>query len=88
MGPEPSARHYDDTGEIEDVAVISSAAPPMDALQLGVGIRWTGDGRAFRVQVGHYRTRYDEPGSGQVEYYHLYQDRNWLYLESSFSLTF
>ena len=26
-----SGRHYDDTGEIEDLAVISSAAPPMDA---------------------------------------------------------
>lgn len=83
-----SGRHYDDTGEIEDVAVISSAAPSMDALQLGAGLRWTGRDRAFRLQAAHYRTRYDEPGTGQVEYYHLYQDRDWLYLESSFSLTF
>ncbi len=83
-----SARHYDDTGEIEDVAIISSAAPPMDALQLGMGLRWTGDNRSFRIQAGHYRTRYDEPGVGQVEYYHLYQDREWVYLEASISMNF
>jgi len=83
-----SGRHYDDSGEIEDIAVISSAAPPMDASQLGAGIRWTGTDRAFRLQAGKYRTRYDEPGIGQVEYYHLYQDRDWLYLECSFSLNF
>ena len=30
-GPLPRCRHYDDNGEIEDVAVISSAAPSMEA---------------------------------------------------------
>lgn len=83
-----AGRHYDDTGEIEDVAVISSAAPSMEALQLGGGVRWINSNRAFRFQVAHYQSHYDEPGSGQVEYYHLYQDRDWLYLEGSFSLNF
>ena len=60
----------------------------MDALQFGGGVRWTNSNRALRFQVAHYQSNYDEPGPGQVEYYHLYQDRDWLYLEGSFSLNF
>lgn len=83
-----NGRYYEDTGEIEDIAVISSAAPPMDAWQLGGSVRWTGEGRVFRLQAGHYHTDYEEPGSGQVEFFHLYNDRDWFYLESAFSIEF
>ena len=83
-----NGRYYGDTGEIEDLAVISSAAPPMDAFQIGGSLRWAGEGKSFRLQAGHYETRYDEPGLGQVEYFHLYQGRDWVYIESAFSIGF
>ena len=47
------------------------------------GVRWTNSNQAFQFQVA-YQSHYDEPGPGRVEY-HLYQDRDWLYLEGSFS---
>ena len=83
-----NGRYYEDTGEIEDIAVISSAAPPLDAWQFGGSLRWAGEGRVFRLQAGHYETDYEEPGSGQVEFFHLYNDRDWFYLESAFSIEF
>lgn len=83
-----NGRYYEDSGEIEDIAVISAAAPRLDAWQLGGSLRWAGEGRYFRLQAGHYQTDYEEPGTGQVEFFHLYNDRDWFYLESTFSIEF
>ena len=81
-------RYYEDTGEIEDIVVISSAAPPLAGWQLGGSLRWSGEGRTFRIQAGHYHTDYEEPGPGQVEFFHLYNDRDWLYLEGALTIEF
>ena len=83
-----NGRYYEDSGEIEDIAVISNAAPPLDAWQLGGSLRWAGENRYFRLQAGHYQTDYERPGPGQVEFFHLYNDRDWFYLESTFTIEF
>jgi hypothetical protein len=71
-----SGRHYQDTGEIENT-LFSSAAPGLDAWQVGVGVRRVWGVHSLKVFVAPYFTRYQPAGIGTAFFQNLYQDRDW-----------
>tara|TARA_B110000438_G_scaffold53242_2_gene53431 strand:+ start:986 stop:2758 length:1773 start_codon:yes stop_codon:yes gene_type:complete len=81
-------RWYGDSGEIEDKKIISSAAPALHTVHPDVGIKWIGSQLAARINAGAYFSRYAETGTGTVEFFHLYQDRDWLFFDFALSYSF
>jgi thiol-disulfide isomerase/thioredoxin len=71
-----SARYYEDTGEIEN-SNFTNAAPPLEAWQAGLGLRYVGDGWAFKLFAAPYSTRYGAFGIGTAFFANLYRDRGW-----------
>ena len=74
-----TGRYYTDTGQIENALLAeNTAAPPLEAFQVGLGLRWQGLSSSAKLVVGPYFTRYDPTGVNASIYGHLYQDRDWL----------
>ncbi|MGE3308889.1 MAG: TlpA family protein disulfide reductase [Limisphaerales bacterium] len=71
-----SGRYYEDTGEIEN-SNFSNAAPPLRAWQAGVGVRYVGEGWAFKLFAAPYSTRYGSFGIGTAFFGNLYRGRDW-----------
>lgn len=85
-----SARYYSDSGQIENANLVSSAAPELISKQFVLGIHWhnADESNTFSLSAGPYSTNYAATGIGTERFANLYLDRNWLYLQSSYSIKF
>jgi hypothetical protein len=72
-----TGRYYEDTGEIENSLLITSAAPPLRSWELGFGVRYVWGRAALRLYVAALNTNYDPIDIGRVEFTYLYSDRKW-----------
>lgn len=78
-------RYYKDTGQIENALLPeNTAAPPLEAVLLGLGFRWQGAHSSFKMVVGPYFTRYETPTGEFATFAHLYQNRDWFSGQLSF----
>ena len=81
-------RFYHDTGEIENSLLFSTAAPGIEAYQIGVGMRYTWARSALKIYAAPYFTRHDAIASGTEFFGQLYSDRDWGILQIAYSFTF
>lgn len=79
---------YSDTGEIPDTALASTEAPALDTCQYGLGIRWVGERSAFKVFSAIYKNNYKALDGENHFLKHLYQDRNWILVQLSYTYQF
>ncbi len=71
-----SGRYYRDTGEIEN-SLFSSAAPGLDAWQVGIGVRRIWGIHSVKLFLAPYFTHYQPAGIGTAFFQNLYRDRTW-----------
>jgi len=82
------ARHYEDTGEIENALLFTSAAPGLESQQASVGIRWVGINQSWRLKIGRSVSDYESPDPRLDFFQNLYADRDWTLVQLSYSRTF
>jgi len=83
-----SGLYYHDTGEIENSAFISTAAPGLQTWQVGLGLRYVGDVSSFSVSVAPIIADYQPVEVGTRPFTNLYQDRNWLSVQAAWTVVF
>lgn len=82
-------RYYTDTGQIENALLAhNTASPPLEAILVGVGLRWQGPRSSARLVVGPYFTCYESSGSPATTFGHLFRDRDWLSVQFAFERAF
>lgn len=82
-----SGRHYHDTGEIEN-SLFSSAAPGLDAWQVGLGVRSTWGVHSVKLFVAPYFTHYEPAGIGTAFFQNLYRNRDWGIVQIAYAAEF
>ena len=83
-----TGRWYEDTGEIDDSLLLSSAAPELETWHVGVGLRWQGENSALKLSGGPYFTRYGALGPYTEPFQNLYRGRDWGIVQLAFSHQF
>ena len=83
-----TGRWYEDTGEIDDSLLLSSAAPELETWHVGLGIRWQGEHSALKLSGGPYFTRYGALGPYTEPFQNLYRERDWGIVQLAFSTSF
>lgn len=83
-----SLRLYRDNGQLTDPTLVSSGAPALDTRQLQASFRYAGPRLSGRLAVGPYQTRYASLSTGSAQFATLYQDRDWLALQTALAWTF
>ena len=81
-------RYYKDNGEIDNPLLLSVAAPALETVQAGVGLRWQGGRWSFRIVAGPYFTRYASVESDVKPFEKLYRDRDWGSAQAALSFAF
>lgn len=81
-------RHYEDSGEIENALLFTSAAPGLESQQASIGLRWSNLQHAWRVKLGRTSGDYDSPDPRLDFFQNLYADRDWTVIQLSYSRTF
>lgn len=82
-----SGRYYRDTGEIEN-SLFSSAAPGLDAWQVGVGVRRVWGVHSLKLFAGPYFTHYEPAGVGTAFFQNLYRNRDWGIVQLAYAAEF
>ncbi len=83
-----SGLYYRDTGEIENSALISTAAPGLHTWQGGLGLRYAGNSSSFSLNVAPIWADYEPVAIGTRPFTNLYRDRDWISVQAAWSLTF
>ena len=83
-----SGLYYHDTGEIENSAFISTAAPGLATWKGGLGLRYAGDASSFSISVAPIWANYEPVAVGTRPFTNLYRDRDWVSVQAAWSLTF
>jgi hypothetical protein len=83
-----SGLYYHDTGEIENSAYISTAAPGLQTWQVGLGLRYVGDVSSFSIAVAPIIADYQPVEVGTRPFTNLYEDRNWVSVQAAWTLVF
>ncbi|MEK7780484.1 MAG: TlpA disulfide reductase family protein [Verrucomicrobiota bacterium] len=83
-----SGLYYHDTGEIENSAFISTAAPGIETWQGGLGLRYAGDVSSFSISVAPIWANYEPVTVGTRPFTNLYRDRDWFSVQAAWSVTF
>jgi len=83
-----SGLYYHDTGEIENSAFISTAAPGLETWQAGLGLRYVGDVSSFSVSVAPIIADYQPVEVGTRPFTNLYRDRDWVSVQAAWTVTF
>jgi hypothetical protein len=81
-------RYYKDNGEIDNPLLLSVAAPALETVQAGVGLRWQGERWSFRIVAGPYFTRYATVESDVKPFEKLYRSRDWASAQAALSFAF
>ena len=80
-------RQYEDTGEIENALLFTSAAPGLDSQRWGAGIRWMGDHWSARLYIASLDTEYEPTRDSTDFFQNLYADRDWTVFQFAVSRT-
>lgn len=80
--------YYHDTGEIENSAFISTAAPGIQTRQAGLGLRYAGDASTFSISVAPIAADYAPVEVGTRPFAQLYRDRDWISVQAAWAITF
>ncbi len=80
-------RYYNDTGEIENALLFTSAAPGLTSERLGVGMRWIGDVWSARLYFAPLGNEYEPTQENTDFFQNLYSDRDWSIFQVAFSRT-
>ena len=83
-----TGRWYEDTGEVDDSLLLSSAAPNLETWHVGVGIRCQGENYGLKLFAGPYFTRYGALGPYTEPFQNLYRDRDWAIVQFAYSRQF
>jgi hypothetical protein len=83
-----SGLYYHDTGEIENSAFISTAAPGLETWQGGFGLRYAGEASSFSVSVAPIWANYEPVTIGTRPFTNLYRDRDWVSVQAAWTLVF
>ncbi len=83
-----SGLFYHDTGEIENSAFLSTAAPGQQTWQAGLGLRYVGHRATFSVAVAPVFQNYEPVEVGTRPFTHLYQDRTWISVQAAWAVVF
>ncbi len=85
-----SARFYSDNGLVRDPDFVSSAAPPLDSTQLGIGLRYLHPRLDWALKFGGgvYWTNFAPVGRNSRDFSDLYKDRQWLFGQAGLSVKF
>ena len=83
-----SGRYYEDTGEIENSLLFSSAAPGLEAYQVGLGLHYHRNSSIFKLYAAPYFTSYDAIDFGTLFFQNLYQDRDWGIIQAAYQIQF
>ena len=83
-----SGLYYHDTGEIENSAFISTAAPGVETWQAGLGLRYAGESSSFSLTVAPIWANYEPVTVGTRPFTNLYRDRDWVSVQAAWSVTF
>ncbi len=83
-----SGLYYHDTGEIENSAFISTAAPGVETWQAGLGLRYAGESSSFSLTVAPIWADYEPVTVGTRPFTNLYRDRDWVSVQAAWSVTF
>jgi thiol-disulfide isomerase/thioredoxin len=83
-----TGRYYQDTGEIENSLLTSSAAPALQSWEAGAGLRYAWKHSALKLYLSAFWTNYDPIQLGTEEFAHLYADRNWGLAQLAYSVQF
>ena len=81
-----SGLYYHDTGEIENSAFISTAAPGLATWQGGLGLRYAGEISSFSISVAPVWSNYDPVSAGTRPFTFLYRDRDWVSIQAALSI--
>ncbi|MDA1067695.1 MAG: hypothetical protein O3C43_14480 [Verrucomicrobia bacterium] len=69
--------YYEDTGEIENALLFTSAAPGLESSRVGIGVRWIGDQWSMRIYAAPLENDYEPTNPGIDFFQNLYSDRDW-----------
>ena len=83
-----TGRYYKDTGEIENSLLTSSAAPPLESWEIGIGLRYLWRRSSLKLYLAALWTDYDPIRTGTAEFTYLYSDRNWGLAQIAYSWEF
>ncbi len=84
-----TGRYYQDTGQIENALLPeNTAAPPLQTVQIGIGLRWQGATSSAKIVVGPYFSRYEAPSGANLIFGHLYENRDWISAQFAFAHEF
>lgn len=83
-----SGLYYHDTGEIENSAFISTAAPGLVTWQGGLGLRCAGEKSSFNISLAPVWSNYDAVSAGTRPFTFLYRDRDWVSVQAAWSVIF
>ena len=83
-----SGLYYHDTGEIENSAFISTAAPGLQTWQVGLGLRYVGDVSTFSLSVAPIVADYQPVEVGTRPFTNLYSDRDWISIQAAWTVVF
>ncbi len=75
------ARYYEDSGEIEDAFLFTTAAPGTSNRRVGIGLRYEGDRWQGRAHIASSEARYEATNPATDFFQNLYQDRRWTNLQ-------
>ncbi len=80
--------YYDDTGEIENAFLFTSAAPGLISRKAGIGLRWSGETWSGRLYVAPSSSRYEPTQLNTDFFQNLYANRDWTVAQIAFGRSF
>ncbi len=80
--------YYDDTGEIEDAFLFTSAAPGLISRKAGLGLRWEGNVWSGRFYLAPLSSSYEPTQLNTDFFQNLYSDRDWTVAQVVFGRSF
>ncbi len=83
-----TGRYYEDTGEIENSLLFSTAAPGIASWQVGLGLRYSWRRSSAKLYVAPYTTDFEPIGRGTEFFGQLYRDRDWLLIQAAYTWEF
>jgi thiol-disulfide isomerase/thioredoxin len=83
-----SGLYYHDTGEIENSAFISTAAPGLETWQGGLGVRYAGEFVSVSLNVAPLWADYEPVAVGTQPFANLYRDRDWISVQAAVTFVF
>ena len=83
-----AAEYYEDTGEVLDPFLFSSAAPALKTQRFTLGVRLTWSRWVIKISGGPYNTDYEELPPNSRAFTNLYRDRYWALAQASVGCSF